>query len=255
MMSTEKEPAANMRSLERALDVLDVLHFSTQPLRLSEVARRAGLHIATTQRILNVLEKRGRAERDANGYRSGMSSLFGAHSYLLSSPLVAAARPVLQDLADATGLTSSLFARSGSSRAVISRIDGTSPIRYVLPTGERLPLTQGAGKVLAAYLPKKDLDAILAEAGEIITADGTRVTKKAFAAEMAAIRAQGYAVSFQGRVVGVASLAAPILDRDMTCIAGVQVAGTVQDLTPERVPDLSAEVRRAAAAIADRVSR
>lgn len=252
-MATEKEPATNMRSLERALDVLDVLQDSRQSLRLSEIARRAGLHIATTQRILNVLERRGRAERDDQGYRSGLASLFGAHAYLTSSPLVTAARPVLQDLAEATGLTASLFARSGTSRAVISRIDGKSPIRYMLPTGERLPLTRGAGKVLAAYLPKSELDALLDDSADLSTADGTRVSRREFLAEMATIRAQGYVFSYQGRVVGVSSLAAPILNEDKSCLAGVQVAGTVHDLTHERVADLSIEVRRAAAAIAERV--
>ena len=53
-------PATSMRSLERAIDVLEVLDGSRHALRLSEIARRAGLPVATTQRILGVLESRGR---------------------------------------------------------------------------------------------------------------------------------------------------------------------------------------------------
>ena len=55
-------PATSMRSLERAIDVLEVLDGSRHALRLSEIARRAGLPVATTQRILGVLESRGRVE-------------------------------------------------------------------------------------------------------------------------------------------------------------------------------------------------
>lgn len=251
----EPSGPSNMRSLERAIDVLEVLDASTQPLRLSEIARRAGLHVATTQRILQVLEARGRVERDdAGGYRAGLALLFGAHAYLASSPLVAAARPVLQDLATATGLTSSLFARTAVSRAVIARIEGSSPMRYVLPTGERLPLTLGAGKALAAYLDRDELDHALEVEVNVQPAVGERATDDDFRAEMAVIRRHGYVYSHQGRAFGVASVAAPVLDAAGTCIAGVQVAGDIIDLTEDRVPKLSIEVRRAASAIAERIS-
>jgi DNA-binding IclR family transcriptional regulator len=243
-----------MRSLERAIDVLEVLDSSTQPLRLSEIARRAGLHVATAQRILQVLESRGRVERDdAGGYRAGLAMLFGAHAYLASSPLVAAARPVLQDLASATGFTSSLFARTGFSRAVIARIEGSAPMRYVLPTGERLPLTLGAGKVLAAFLDPEELDRALAVEADVKPAVGGRVSEDQFRTEMDQVRRDGFYYSHQGRAFGVASVAAPILDAAGVCIAGVQVAGGIIDLTEDRVPRLSIEVRRAASAIVERI--
>jgi len=40
----------------------------------------------------------------------------------------------------------------------------------------------------------------------------------------------------------------PIIDADGICVAGVQVAGDILDLTEDRVPILSIEVRRAASA-------
>jgi AraC-like DNA-binding protein len=51
----QEAAATPMRSLERAIDVLEVLEVAGTPLRLSDIARRAGLHVATTQRILTVL--------------------------------------------------------------------------------------------------------------------------------------------------------------------------------------------------------
>jgi DNA-binding IclR family transcriptional regulator len=246
---------SNMRSLERAIDVLEVLDASAQPLRLSEIARRAGLHVATTQRILQVLEARGRVERDDAGrYRAGLALLFGAHAYLASSPLVAAARPVLQDLAAATGLTASLIGRTGFSRAVISRVEGSAPMRYVLPTGERLPLTLGAGKVLAAYLDADEVDQALKVEAGLQPAVGERMSDDQFREEIKRIRHDGYHYSYQNRAFGVASVAAPVLDGSGVCIAGVQVVGDILDLTEDRVPKLSIEVRRAAAAIAERIS-
>lgn len=249
-MSVTAEPST-MRSLERAIDVLEVLDNSRQPLRLTEVARRAGLHVATTQRILNVLEARGRVERDDAGYRPGVALLFGAHAYLLTSPLVASAHPHLQELATATGLTASLFVRTGLSRAVVSRIEGVHPLRYVLPVGERLTLTQGAGKVLAAYLTEHELTELLASGSRLDTADGAHVSEQQFVEELARIRRDGFSWSSNGRVIGVASIAAPIYDRAGACIAGVQIAASTSDLTEDDIPQVSVEVRRAAAVIGE----
>jgi DNA-binding IclR family transcriptional regulator len=60
----------------------------------------------------------------------------------------------LEDLPREAGLAASLFVRTGISRAVIARVEGSNPLRYELPIGNRLPLHVGAGKVLAAHLPR-----------------------------------------------------------------------------------------------------
>ena len=81
-MTVSSSATATMRSLDRAIDVLEVLEDAHTGLRLSEIARRADLHVATTQRILGALEARGRVERDDSRYRAGAALLFGAHAYL-----------------------------------------------------------------------------------------------------------------------------------------------------------------------------
>lgn len=253
MASTDAPTASNMRSLERAIDVLEVLDSSTQPLRLSEIARRAGLHVATTKRILSVLESRGRVEHDETGFRAGLALLFGAHAYLESSPLVTHARPVVQELASVTGYTASLFARSGFARAVVLRVEGTSPMRYVLPTGERLPLTLGAGKVLAAYLEPEELEGLVAAERDLPTATGVRQSREELERDLAAIRDQGYYFALEERAIGVGSIAAPILTAAGDCVAGIQIAGRVQELTRLREQEFAVEVRRAAAVIAQKL--
>jgi DNA-binding IclR family transcriptional regulator len=243
-----------MRSLERALDVLEVLENARTPLRLSEVARRAGLHVATAQRILTVLEKRGRVEHDDMTYRTGVAMLFGANAYLATNPLAQTAHPVLQELAAGTGRTASLCIRTGWSRAVIARVEGSRPLRYELPIGDRLPLYLGAGKVLAADMTRDELKQLLDEAGPIMAADGRRITRKGFMAEIASIRQRGYGFSCSERVPGMASVAAPVPRPDGRYAGAVQVSAFAEDLPEQEVESLSAEVRRAASAISQRLS-
>jgi len=242
-----------MRSLERALDVLEVLEDASQPLRLSEIARRAGLHIATAQRILAVLERRHRVARDDAGYRLDVLAMLGAHAFQATSRLLNVGRPVLQDLAAATTLTASLFVRIGWSRLAIARVEGARPLRYELPIGERLPLHLGAGKVLAAYLDPAELEGMLAEVGPIVLVTGKHVPRDDFLANLAAIRTQGYSVAHSERVLGMISVSAPVVHGDGEVIAAVQVAGLAEDLPPDRQDQLTLEVRRAAAAILKRL--
>ncbi|NNM46763.1 IclR family transcriptional regulator [Knoellia koreensis] len=248
---SDKQPGNNMRSLDRAIDVLEVLEDAPRGLRLTEIARRAGLHVATTLRILNALEARGRVERDETHYRAGVGLLFGAHAYLTTSPLVAAARPVLQDLASETGLTSSVFVRTGYSRAVIARVEGSNPLRYELPIGERLPLHLGAGKILAAHLSDADRDELLSRVAPFVTAGGREMTGEDFTAELDEIRGSGIAVSTDERIIGGRSVAAAVHDRDGAVTAAVQVAGTDESVSEDRLKALAITVRNAA----DQLSR
>ena len=166
--------------------------------------------MATTQRILNVLEARGRVERDSTGYRPGVGLIFGAHAYLNSSPLVLAAQPALHDLAAETGLTATLFKRVGWHRVALARVEGAHPLRYEIPIGERLPLHLGAGKVLCAAMPAEEQQALLAEVAELTRVDGTVRTRSDFEAELIEIRRRGYSYAKGERVPGMVSVAAPV---------------------------------------------
>jgi IclR family acetate operon transcriptional repressor len=180
--------------------------------------------------------------------------LFGAHAYLATNPVAVAAPLVLQQLASATGLTASVFVRTGDSRAVVARVEGTHPLRYVLPIGQRLPLHIGAGRVLAAHMDEQELADLIDRVGDFSVADGRRVTAEEFRAELAAIRARGWCFSSNERVVGTASVAAPVFSPGDRCTTAIQVAGPAAVDAFVDPAALSVEVRQAAAALAARLS-
>jgi IclR family acetate operon transcriptional repressor len=240
---------STMRSLERAIDVMAVLERARDPIRLSDVARLAKLHVATTQRILTVLEQRGYVAHEAGGYTLGVTALSLGHGYLMTNRLPKIAVPVLQELADATGLTSSLSVPIDRSLVLVARVNGSSPLRYQLPVGERLPIHVGAGRIAAAFLPEPTLDQLLDEVTPIRLAGGGFVSRTAFVKQLRAIREQGYATSVNQRVLGAASVAAPILDAKNTLIAVLQISGLVDDVREDDLGRHVGEIARAASAI------
>ena len=233
-----------MRSVERAFDVLGVLEQARGPLRLSEIARRAGLHVATAQRLLNVLIARGYAIREEAGYQVGPHVLTAAHAYLVGSRLSQASTPVMQQLAAATGLAVALFIPVTGARVQIARVEGRNPLRYVLPIGERLPLHLGAGKSLLAWFPDEDRERVITQACPFTTAAGMQVTAEELRADLAAVKERGYAVSAGERVGDVTGISAPVFGRSglTGCLT---VVARAHDLTPDDAARLGAELLRA----------
>jgi IclR family acetate operon transcriptional repressor len=253
-MAAEEQGRANpMRSLERSLDVIAVLEESAAPLRLSEIARRAQLHVATTQRIVNVLVSRGYLRQDGVTYAMGVTPLLNAHAFLVSYPLLLVAKPFLQELSASTEFTSSLAVRAGFFQVILERVEGARPLRYQLPIGEKLPLQLGGARMLAAAMDDDQLHALLEFVGEIKTAAGEVVTGEEFLATVATIRAQGYVHGSSQRERGAASVAVPVVDRDGRTIASIQLSGLEEDFESANLPALVAEMQRASAAITRRM--
>lgn len=244
----------NMRSLDRALDVLGVLEIAKQPLRLSEIARSAGLHVATTQRIINVLVERGFAARAGEVYTAGPAALSVAHAFMVTHPLSVLAQQTLQHLAANTGYTASLFVRVEHSRVLIARVESAAPLSYVLPVGERLPLYTGsAGKLMLAELPPDEIDAILLEAGPITLATGAEVSRADILAQLERIRGDGYGVSVNERLYGIASVVAPVRTSDGALAAVLGITGPAESFTDAEVAKMVPEVRRAATLLGQRI--
>ncbi|MCV7173728.1 IclR family transcriptional regulator [Mycobacterium manitobense] len=246
-------PNGNMRSLDRAFDVLTVLQVAKQPLRLSEVARLSGLHVATGQRILNVLLSRGYVARTGDTYTAGPAALAVAHAFMVTNPLSLLAQTTLQQLAAITGFTASLYVRVENSRVLVARVESANPLSYVLPVGERLPLhLGGAGKIFLAELDVEEVDQIVPRE-PIPLASGAATTKSDLLAELDRIRDDGHAYSVSERSYGIASVAAPVRSPSGTLVAVLGITGPADEMTEPHVARVINEVRRAATALGARL--
>jgi DNA-binding IclR family transcriptional regulator len=252
MHDIKERESSKMRSLERALHVLAVLEESGAAIGVTDLGRASRLSKATVLRIVSVLEKYGYAEKRQGRYRLGAAVLPLAHAYVLGNELTRVALPVLQELAQTTEETSSLFVRLGFKRILVERVEGLRPLRFVLPIGERLPLHVGAGKVLAAAMPEAELCRMLDELGEMHLVSGEPLARQELLAELERVRRQGYAVSMGERMLGIVAVAAPVIDADGATVAAVSLAGAKEMMTPEKIEWVSIAVRDAARMISER---
>ena len=252
MQDIAKREKSQMRSLERALHILTILGNTNRSITLTELGRTCQLSTPTVSRMLLVLGQYGFVEKRQGRYRMGAAVLPLAHAYLLGNELTRASLPVLQELAQTSGETISLFVRLGFKRVLIQRVEGIHPLQFVLPLGEQMPLHVGSGKVLAAAMSDGEIQEMLDELGEIRLANGQLVTRKEMLAELERVRKQGYSISLGERRLGVVAVAAPVIDAHGATIAVVSVAGTKERMPSKKIKQLSNEVRVAAKMIAER---
>jgi len=243
------EPQPTVRSVERALDVLELLERAQGPLRLVDLSKGTGLSTATLLRLTGVLQRRGLVQHVGGEYRLGVATLGMAHSFVVGDPLSTRTRPHLQQLAASTGLTTSLYVRSGDERVLSSRVDGADPLRYQLPIGRRLPLTVGAGRTILASMSTAEQEAVLASAGELRDARGALVTTDELRQALDLIRSDGFHISIAERDVDVAAVSVPVLGPDGAVVAALSASGPAELTTRQELAARAPELRRAAQAI------
>jgi DNA-binding IclR family transcriptional regulator len=225
-------PASPTRveAVERALSLLQCFREAGESLSLAQLAQRSALSKSTILRLAGTLVANGFLHRDGGGrFLLGpeLARLGG-----LARPAVGLAeliRPVLRDLAEAAGETSSFYERDGDMRVCCFRHNAERAARHHLEEGSRHPLDRGAaGLVISAFT---------GVAGE----------------KAQQVRRQGWAISIGDRSPELAAVAVPLTTMDGKLLGALTVSGLVGRFTPERIEQSRQALLAAAIALRPRL--
>lgn len=136
-------PAA---SLTRGLEILRSFTANDATLGNQELLERTGLPKATVSRLTATLVALGYLHYDAQlgRYSIGPATVSLGYSALSSSAVVHMAHPLMQDLADKTGVATALGTRDGLEMVYLANCRSQSPVSLRLNVGSRLPLWRTA---------------------------------------------------------------------------------------------------------------
>jgi IclR family acetate operon transcriptional repressor len=189
------ETKASVRSLEKALDLLDYLERVETPMGVRAIEADTGIPKATAQRLLDVLETRGFVRKHNGKYSLWVGAVHLARAFMKGDALTRIALPILKALTEVSDETTSLYVRQGTERILIERVDSPHPLRFQTPVGERLPLHLGAsGQVLCAGMPDEELVRFIDSLEPVTLADGTVLSKEDLLRRIREVRAKGFAV-------------------------------------------------------------
>lgn len=236
--------ATGESSLARAVRILDAFTPDEPALTVSVLARRAGLHVATTSRIVAELVTQGLLTRGPErevriGVR--MWELAARASPTLS--LRDAAMPFLEDLHAVVGHHAQLGIRDGEEVLFVERLTARDAVINYTRIAGRLPLhVSSSGMVLLAYGPPDLQERVLARPLERLT-DRTLRSPEALRASLREIRRQGFAL-LPGHVHEEATgIAVPVRDALGDVVAGLSVIVPNDARALANVPVLQAAAR------------
>ncbi|GAB3273884.1 IclR family transcriptional regulator [Kineosporia babensis] len=208
-------PDSGVRSVSRAVDLLEAFDLGHPARTLRELIEVTGLPKSTVLRLVGTWENRGYLLLLSDGrYALGPGLLRWVRAADALWEVSAAARSAMKALVDRYGETVNIYVRQGEHRVSIAQHEGTATVRSVVVVGSPMPLELGAsGRVLRTGV---DL-----------------------------------AVSHGEREVGASSVSAAIRAADGRVLAALAMSGPTSRFVEETVTRYTVAVRAAAAQIAE----
>ncbi len=227
-----------IKSLGKAIGVLDALAASRVPLRVTDLAQRLHLTPSTTSRLVATLREHGLVDQDEATGRCyiGLGMVVLGNAALGRRQIEQVSHPWMAEL---SGRLDEYVNLSRLHRGHVIYLRGTKSdafLRAEVQLGAVLPVHCTApGKALIAWLPRKQTIAILRERGmERFTAN-TITTIEGMLRELENVRRTGIAYDREEIAYGTRGVAAPIRDHTGAVIATLSIGAPAERLQGEKL--------------------
>lgn len=244
-----------VRSVARALRLVDIVAGGPpEGQSLSDMARALGTSKSTTLALARTLAGFGylRDTRPGPRYTLGTALIRMGDIARQQLPLGDLCRPLLEELADATKMTSRVAICEEGYPVFIERVDGPGSVRFHAPLGQReIPYASAAGKAILSTMSKQEVRAMCEQTGLRPRTGHTITDIDSLLDNLTLARGQGFAVDDEEDAEGIFCVGAAFFGHDRSCAGAVSVTGIKGDLPAWRIDELGRAVRRSA----DKVSQ
>jgi IclR family transcriptional regulator, KDG regulon repressor len=245
----------NVRSIERALQILSAFDDEHPERGVSDIAELMGLHRATTHRIMITLLNCGYLERapDGDKYRLGLKLASTGLCVVNRLDFRREALPYMRQLVQEFKENCDLGVFEQGEVFGVEVVPGNHALMIAARPGFRLPLhCTASGRVFLAFLPDSERDSLLSQPLKAYTAKTITSTSE-LRRQLAEVQKKGYGLDDEELEVGVRAIAVPIRNRDGAVVAAMSIPGPASRMTKERVSEIAAALLEASAAISARM--
>lgn len=230
----ERQTAYNVQTVEKALELLEIIAESRMNPSLPELSRKVGLSRNKTFRLLATLSDKGLVEQEkkGGGYQLGFTSLELAQKLLKNSNIVHFAHPIMEELVRKHSEAVYLTVLKGEEVLFLDMVDCDQQIKAASLVGKRFPFfTNAAGKVLKALESRDLLEKVFKKRG----GREDLPDLESLSSELNDIRKKGVAVENGGLGEGVISVAVAVRDYAGKVIGAITLLGPSFRLIAERL--------------------
>ncbi|HEY4627601.1 MAG TPA: IclR family transcriptional regulator [Blastococcus sp.] len=247
------DPAADLGTvLGKIVAVLFAFQADDHGVSLAELQRRTQLPKGTLHRVVGDLVDVHLLDRTDHGYRLSVQVFQLGMRATVERGLLEVATPFMEDLYERTRETVNLGVLDGSEIVYVAKIGGHQQAISPSRVGGRLPLYCTAiGKALLAFSPP-ELFVRVVEEGLDRRTPRTISAPGLLRQQLDRVVETGVAFEFEESAVGLACIAAPVLDAQDRPVAAISVTGPSTRFRPDRYVQV---VKAAAAGTAILVRR
>jgi IclR family transcriptional regulator, acetate operon repressor len=242
----------SVQSVERVLDLLEILSTHDGGQSLSELSSVSGLPQPTIHRLLRTLASRGYVRRVV-GRRYTLGSRLIPIGESAVKQLGAASLPVLGRVVEQLDETANMAVLDGDLVSYVAQVPSTQSMRMFTEVGRHVHAhTTGVGKAILAQLSNNVVRAIVTRAGMPTPTAKSLGSVEALLEDLQICRERGYAVDDGEQEIGVRCIAVPVLGAPTPTALSVSGPALRVDIAFEEraVPILL----KAAALVADRLN-
>lgn len=254
MNKNKKKPDQLVKSLDRALNILEELVNRNEPLGITEISKYTNYHKSTVYRLVDTLCYRGYLTQDfeTGKYKVGMKIFELGSKVINNLDLRSRVKPFLKEIEEKTAETVHLGVLDSTKVVYIDKVESRRTIRMSSNIGSRTYThSTGLGKATLAFLPEEKIDQIIEEEGLPEFTENTITEKEALKNELEEIRKNGFAIDEEENEAGIICVAAPIFDYNDNITAAISISGPANRMTNNK----KNEIKKIAKEYSKRISR
>lgn len=234
----------------RLLLVIEEIARAGVPVTPTTVNDVLGLPKPTIHRLFATLEEEGFLQRDLDGrtYSPGPRLREMAGGILSSLRIRAARQAILKKLSSHVGETCNIALPDREAMTYLERVETEWPLRIQLPIGTRVPFyCTASGKMYLSSMVTAHLKSYVAATDLQSRTANTICDKDALLAEIAQVKAQGYALDREEFMQDMIAIAVPILDANNRLMATLSFHAPTQRFSVDMAMRYLDELKKAAA--------
>lgn len=235
-------------SVDRALNLLDLLASTSAGLNLSMISRKLNIPKSNAYYLVTTLAKRNFVRRspDRRVYLLGTLAPSFAKSSRAEADLKKLCSPYIQSLSKKLGMTAQIGVLEGAEARIIERSELPGP-RLDSWVGRHFDLHCTAiGKALISYLPEPEVENLFRTRGLPKHNVNTVCSLEVLKSHLAETRRRGFATDDEEHELGVRCVASPIFNHLATVIAAICVFTPASQLLRAEMQALGVEVTKVA---------
>jgi len=227
-----------VQSVERALNILELLSNYQDGLGITEISEKVDLHKSTVHRLLKTLIGTGyviQNEENKNYLISFKLYELGRRK-VHNLDILKISKAHIEKLVESVNETVHLVIRDRNMVLYIDKVQPNNNFIMGSKIGVRSPMyCTSVGKSILAYSDEEDIKSVWDSSEIIKHTDKTITNYEEFLEDLKLVRENGYALDNEENEIGVRCIGAPILNRNGKVKAAISISGPTIRMTDDKM--------------------